>query len=251
MLMLMTWGHINAAFAVWSLAVSIKMNALLFGPGMAFILYRYYKCEGLYRALIPPMISGIIQLILGAPFLLTHPIPYMHKAFELSREFTHQWSVNYAFVDPSAFASPYMSLSLLALHIILLGGVCLRKWRTLGQDEEKQDDPPSKGTLKKPQKDVAPVTTTTRKLLGTDDIVFILLSSNFIGVACARTLHYQFYAWHYPYLPWLLHYCRVHQPLKILFLGAIEYIFNVFPPAAEMSLLLHGLHAYVLILLLK
>ena len=32
-----------------------------------------------------------LQLGLGAPFLLSHPGPYVSKAFELSRVFLHTW----------------------------------------------------------------------------------------------------------------------------------------------------------------
>ena len=31
--------------------------------------------------------------------------------------------------------------------------------------------------------------------LSAKHILFIVFSGNFIGIACARTLHYQFYAW--------------------------------------------------------
>lgn len=37
-------------------------------------------------------VAGVaLQLGLGAPFLLSHPGPYLSKAFELSRVFLHTW----------------------------------------------------------------------------------------------------------------------------------------------------------------
>jgi alpha-1,3-mannosyltransferase len=36
------------------------------------------------------------------------------------------------------------------------------------------------------------------------DVVKILFTVNLIGVACARSLHYQFYSWYFHTLPWLL-----------------------------------------------
>jgi ALG3 protein len=35
------------------------------------------------------------QLLLGAPFLLTYPVSYLRKAFELDRVFFYQWTVNW------------------------------------------------------------------------------------------------------------------------------------------------------------
>lgn len=31
--------------------------------------------------------------------------------------------------------------------------------------------------------------------LSAKQILFVIFSGNFIGIACARTLHYQFYSW--------------------------------------------------------
>ncbi len=40
----------------------------------------------------------LLQLVLGAPFLVAAPASYLRKAFELSRVFLHQWTVNLHFL---------------------------------------------------------------------------------------------------------------------------------------------------------
>lgn len=62
---------------VWfSLAVSIKMNVLLFAPGLLFLLLLNF---GVTKTILPLAICGFLQILLGAPFLLTHPVSYLTK----------------------------------------------------------------------------------------------------------------------------------------------------------------------------
>lgn len=60
------------------------------------------------------------QLLLGLPFLATHPLAYLRSAFNLGRVFLHQWTVNYRFLPEALFTSPAFHLSLLAVHIAAL-----------------------------------------------------------------------------------------------------------------------------------
>jgi hypothetical protein len=45
----------------------------------------------------------LLQAVLGAPFLVAAPASYLRKAFELSRVFLHQWTVNLHFL-PEVFS---------------------------------------------------------------------------------------------------------------------------------------------------
>ncbi|XP_068810777.1 dol-P-Man:Man(5)GlcNAc(2)-PP-Dol alpha-1,3-mannosyltransferase isoform X2 [Struthio camelus] len=81
-------------------------------------------------------------------------------------------------------------------------------------------------------------------------IVFILFSSNFLGVCCSRSLHYQFYVWYFHTLPYLL-WCTptaklAHMP-KVLLLGVIELCWNTYPSTVCSSLSLHICHGLVLL----
>jgi len=115
---------------VFSLAVSIKMNVLLFAPGLLLLLLqaspnlwtvvmllgfgcampqREFSCDvkqtsladliyilnSILHSLKRVLASSFVTVILGAPFLLSHPVPYLRKAFELDRIFFYKWSVNW------------------------------------------------------------------------------------------------------------------------------------------------------------
>ena len=77
----------------FSLAVSIKMNILLFAPGLLLLLL-----QGNSRPLDTIKCLAIcasIQILVGFPFLTTHPIAYLRKSFELDRVFMYKWTVNW------------------------------------------------------------------------------------------------------------------------------------------------------------
>ena len=77
----------------YSLAVSMKMNILLFAPGLLFLLLQANR--SITDTIICLGICGAIQLALGAPFLLRFPKSYIRKAFEFDRVFSFKWTVNW------------------------------------------------------------------------------------------------------------------------------------------------------------
>ena len=60
----------------FSLGVSIKMNVLLLAPGLLLLLLLTF---GVIPTVLPLTICAILQVLLGAPFLLTYPISYLSK----------------------------------------------------------------------------------------------------------------------------------------------------------------------------
>lgn len=160
-------GSLLATLLV-SLAVSIKMSALLVLPGLAAVLLR---TKGWTGSLVHAALFLGVQVAIGAPFLLSHPTSYLSRAFELSRVFEHRWSVNWAFLDPAIFVSPPFAVSLLVLHVSLLLLFASRRWGGV-------------------------MNLLAGKRISTSPALAlrIQLESIFIGVVCARTLHYQFYA---------------------------------------------------------
>jgi alpha-1,3-mannosyltransferase len=84
----------NIGCVIFSLAVSIKMNVLLFAPGLLLLLL---QASPDLKTVVARLFLGcaLPQLILGMPFLSTYPISYLRKAFELDRVFFFKWTVNW------------------------------------------------------------------------------------------------------------------------------------------------------------
>ncbi len=61
-----------------------------------------------------------IKLILGGPFLLTYPVAYIHRSFDLGRQFFFIWTVNWKFLPEDIFQSRIFHTSLLILHVVVL-----------------------------------------------------------------------------------------------------------------------------------
>ena len=76
----------------YSYAVSIKMNVLLYAPGLLLILLQEFVIKDTILCL---SICAIVQLIVGYPFLSKYPINYLKKAFEFDRAFFYKWTVNW------------------------------------------------------------------------------------------------------------------------------------------------------------
>jgi hypothetical protein len=69
----------------YSLAVSVKMNILLFSPGLLLLLIQgHSSLFGVFQCL---SICAVIQLVLAVPFLRHAPVSYLRGAFDLGRVF--------------------------------------------------------------------------------------------------------------------------------------------------------------------
>ena len=68
--------------------------------------------------------------------------------------------------------------------------------------------------------------TSTKHMFSPRQVVTMLFTCNFIGVACARSLHFQFYVWYYHSLPWLLWCTRLPTAFRIILLFTIESCWN-------------------------
>ena len=225
----LTKYYYNTSALVFSLALSIKMNALLFLPGFLVILT---CCGGIVLCFKFGLIVITSQIILALPFLYYAPVDYISKAFEFNRVFFFKWTVNWRFIGEVIFVNPIFHKFLLVTHVALLVIFAWFKWRP------------------KVLRIVDIVSPSFRGLfpgMEPREMISVLFECNFIGILCSRTLHYQFYCWYYHTIPFLLYSSsRLPYPAVVLLVCLIEYSWNVYPSTNTSSFLLLISHLFIL-----
>ena len=78
-------------------------------------------------------------------------------------------------------------------------------------------------------------------------VAWVVMVGNFVGVVCARSLHYQFYSWYFHSVPFLLWCTQFPVVLRLAVWGIIEVCWNVFPSTAASSLALLAAHVGLLV----
>lgn len=282
----------------FSVAVSIKMNILLFAP--ALLLF-YITNVGYKETIKQLSVCAVIQLILGSPFLVSYPLEYIKGSFDLGRVFEHKWTVNYRFLPQAMFEDKIFHVSLLVCHLLLLGLFAppaykyfknYYRLRQLQKQLQPQIDAENRQNKTRHAK-LKQKTTKTEEKLTKDQQEFLtsfekglkksmkgntvvqndeqeevepatqkysvhfdqatqlallpLFLSNFIGIVCARSLHYQFYIWYFHSLPYLLWSTPFSTNVRFLLLFLIELCWNTYPSTDFSSGLLHVCHLVVLV----
>ncbi|UOH84604.1 dol-P-Man:Man(5)GlcNAc(2)-PP-Dol alpha-1,3-mannosyltransferase [Cryptococcus neoformans] len=174
------------------------MNILNFLPGLLVLLFQYRGIIGTVEGL---SIIGLIQFLLPAPFFFSKRNPYLTRtyftsAFDFSRQFLYEWTVNWRFISEEAFLSRERAVALLAGHFIVLGLFAAFKW-----------SPVPGGTLRVLQKGFSSPLNPALEVsqIPAYHIPLVLFSANLIGMLFARSLHYQFHSWYFHQLPFLLY----------------------------------------------
>ncbi|KAL2821602.1 putative alpha-1,3-mannosyltransferase [Aspergillus granulosus] len=188
------WFFINRKWALgviaWSLGLGIKMTLILLAPAVIVLL-------ALSLSILPcaklALLALGIQVLLAMPFLPTNPQGYFNSAFEFGRQFMYKWTVNWRFIPEDIFLSPDWWRALIVLHALILVAFGLTSFlRPAGSNLfnfiRKFCTGQHRGIP-----------------LHHNFIMSVLLTSLAIGLLCARSLHYQFFAylsWATPYLLW-------------------------------------------------
>ncbi|KAL4802279.1 glycosyltransferase [Aspergillus unguis] len=212
------WFFINRkwapAVALWSVGLGVKMTLVLLVPAVAVVLAlgtSIGECSRL--ALLALGIQGLLAI----PFLYANPSGYFQRAFELGRQFMFKWTVNWRFVPEDTFLSTEFWTILIASHLLMLtvfgitsflkpSGTNLPKF--MGRFLTGQH----RGVALHPAFTMA-----------------VLLTSLAVGLLCARSIHYQFFAylaWATPFLFWRAGY----HPVLVCALWLVqEWAWNVYP----------------------
>jgi alpha-1,3-mannosyltransferase len=167
-------------------------------------------------------------------FLGSDPFIYLSKAFEFSRQFFFKWTVNWRFIGEETFLSKPFSLGLLGAHAGLLLLFLETRWLRLTNVglsglEDMLLSPPNPTEQAQILKRIRP-----------DFVLTIMLSAMAIGCLCARSLHYQFFAyiaWTTPYLLWK---SGLHPVLVYAIWAAQEWAWNVYPSTDASSMVVVG-----------
>ncbi|KAL1542650.1 dolichyl-P-Man:Man(5)GlcNAc(2)-PP-dolichol alpha-1,3-mannosyltransferase [Salvia divinorum] len=234
---------------IFSGAVSVKMNVLLFAPPLLLLLLKAMDVFGVISAGAG---AAIVQILLALPFILSHPVAYFSRAFNLGRVFVHFWSVNFKFVPEPVFISKGFALFLLAAHLLLLAVFAHYKWcrhegglfsflhSKLSQMKLKFYNPTSYPLRGLNEQNI------NLRVLKTEHIATTMFVGNFVGVVCARSLHYQFYSWYFYSLPYVLWRTPFPTWFRLILFVMVELSWNIFPSNIYSSTLLLCAHLTIL-----
>lgn len=235
------WLFINRkwtpAVILWSLGLGVKMTLILLAPAVIVVLalsLSIGSCIGLAILALGIQVCGYSyigtflhapvdgqltqgQVMLATPFLQANSSGYFERSFEFGRQFMFKWTVNWRFVPEEVFLSKEFWLGLVALNLLILvifGVTSFLK--------------PSGTNLPNFLSNFL----TGRHhgaVLHPSFIMTVLLTTLAIGLLCARSIHYQFFAylsWATPFLLWRAGY----HPIFIYTLWILqEWAWNVYP----------------------
>jgi len=191
-----------------ALAISVKMNALLYVPG--FLVVAYYLCnENLSKVLFVCVFGLFIGIGMNATFLLNGDPEvrrqFVSEAFNFGRQFLYKWTVNWKFLSEKTFSSKLFQNSLLACHVGFLFVFLFYKWLdpksvTGGKSRLRM----IKDGVLKPFNDSISHNNIIFSRQSSAFVFDVMAISNIVGVLCSRSLHYQFLSWYFFSLPYLL-----------------------------------------------
>lgn len=215
----------------YSFGVGTKMSLLLAAPVVGVVLLQALPFK---RAFNGALLMGQVQFTLALPFLLSNARGYVGRSYDLGRVFLFKWTTNWRFIGEENFLSRGFAMTLLATNVLFLAVFVQTRWlRPSGFTV-----PQLVTTVLKP----LPPTVQQRLSLNVkpDWILKTILTSMAIGMLCARSLHYQFYAYIAWSTPFLLHASGLHPVAIYAIWAAQEWAWNVYPSTEMSSMVVVG-----------
>ncbi|KID97911.1 Glycosyltransferase, ALG3, partial [Metarhizium majus ARSEF 297] len=225
--MLCYWKAKRRQWTMGSIAYSwglgIKMSLLLSLPAVGIVLFLGRGFGGSLRL---AWLMAQVQLVIALPFLAKNWQGYLGRAFELSRQFKFEWTVNWRMMGEELFLSKQFATVLLVLHALVLLIFVTSRWlQPARRSLVSLMSPMLRGRSPfTPAEELAVSSRVTP-----DYIMTTVLSANVVGLLFARSLHYQFYAylaWATPYLLWK---AWPYTPVVYLLWAVQEAAWNTFP----------------------
>lgn len=232
--------------------VSVKMNALLYLPGLVIILY-FLNDENLLKMLGMVIFGVVVEIGINFQFL-THGdkirANFFKNAFDFSRQFMFKWTVNWRFLGEDIFLSKWFHSLLLALHVSVLLFFTFAKWLRKSETGKDLSDLIFRDGLVKFYKNTI---STSHAILDPARsgryIALIMMTSNLVGVLFARSLHYQFLSWYYYSIPFLLGETGLPLAVNVFLVAVHEWSWNAYPSTAASSISLVCIISSIVILL--
>ncbi|KAJ4323609.1 dolichyl-P-Man:Man(5)GlcNAc(2)-PP-dolichol alpha-1,3-mannosyltransferase [Neodidymelliopsis sp. IMI 364377] len=209
--------HLGSFF--YTTGLNVKMSLLLPLPAMGILMI---QALGSREALTQAMIIFQVSILYGYPFRKAS-FSYFGRAFEFTRAFFYKWTVNWRFISEETFLSKPFALSLLAVHAGLLLFFAYTRWI-----KPSKRSPRDFLKLVLPSKEPRDQDIMSKRITP-DFIMTTILTATAIGMLCARSLHYQFYAyiaWTTPFLLWK---AGFHPVVQYALWAAQEWAWNVYP----------------------
>jgi len=186
--------HLSSALA-YSFGTSVKMQPLLCCPAVGLCLV---LSGGWGHALRMICVMVLLQVTLAAPFLAANPKAYLARAFGGPGDLQHAWSVNWRALPEAVFAHRAFPALLLLFHVVLLAWFAHRRWIPRGWLDSR---------LRR---------WSASEHLDCRAVVCVWFACGFVGVACMRTLHFQYLVWYFhmvPFLAWFVVQPDAHRGL--------------------------------------
>ena len=224
-------GFYTLGSLVYSFGLGTKLSLALAGPAIAIVLFQVLEPS---RAMNALMLMLQMQIVVGFQFWSVNARAYFGRAFELGRQFLFKWTVNWRFAGEQRFLSGNFAIGLLVANATILAIFLQTRWlRPSGLSPPRMAMTIFKPLPPQMQRQL-------RRNVSPDFILTSILTSMIVGMLCARSLHYQFYAyvaWSTPFLLW-----KSGMPpyLVCAIWAAQEWAWNVYPSTETSSVIVVG-----------